>query len=79
MTAPKKRGPGRPKGSTRGRTKPETTTVGVRVSAAQRAALDAAVPTGWTLAEWARETLLRAAGRADLTEAARLAAPAAPA
>lgn len=67
MTA-KKRGPGRPKG------RPDTLPIAFRVTGAQRAALEAAVPEGWALGEWARETLLRAAGREDLTEAARLAA-----
>lgn len=61
MTAPKKKPRGRPKGSTR----PATTIVGVRLSAAQRDAIQKAAD-GIELSTWIREAALMACGRADL-------------
>lgn len=57
MTAPRKRG--RPAHAT------GATTLGVRLTAEQRRALETAAK-GLDLSVWAREVMLRAAGRADL-------------
>lgn len=62
----------RKRGRPPGRTAPATTVLGLRLTEPQRAALDAAVPKGVTLAEWARETLLRAAGASSLGIAGRV-------
>lgn len=68
MTAPRKRG--RPAHA------PGATTLGVRLTAEQRAAIERAAGE-LDLSAWVREMALRAAGRADLGiagEAARFAA-----
>lgn len=76
MTAPRKRG--RPRTSV---SIPAASTLGVRLTAEQRAALEAAAG-GLDLSTWAREALLRAAGRGDLgaeAQAARVRAAFSPA
>ena len=57
----------------RSRAEPDRIAINVRLTAEQRDALTLAAGTA-PLAAWARETLLRAAGRADLGIAATVAA-----
>lgn len=72
MTTPRKRG--RPAHA------PGATTLGVRLTAEQRRALETAAK-GLDLSTWAREALLRLAGRSDLgmeAQAARIRAALSP-